>query len=156
MKTNFSKNLLTLSLAFILSMFMQSCGGDKSSSTSTKSIGSEAKEEEAAAETPKQADIVISAPQLYKDYEANGVAADQKYKGKLVEVSGTVDNIDKDILDEIYVTLKGDEYFGSVQCYFADEFTDQTAKLTKGQKLTVIGTCDGKIMNVLMKDCSIK
>lgn len=110
-------------------------------------------ETEIASEVPT---IEISASQLYADYEANGVAADEKYKGKVLLVTGVVNNIDKDILDAIYVTLKADEYFGDVQCYFADSHTKTAAQLSKGQKITVKGKCDGKLMNVALKGCTIE
>lgn len=38
-------------------------------------------------------------------YENNEVGADNQYKGKLIEVTGIVDNIKKDIFDNLYVTL---------------------------------------------------
>jgi uncharacterized protein (DUF1330 family) len=154
MRKNLVKQSALIALSFATTTCLMSCGNDKTNSNSLNTIATEIKKE--VANEPAQPELTVTAPQLYKDYEANGVAADQKYKGKTIEVSGTIDNIDKDILDEIYVTLKGDEYFGSIQCYFSDEYTEQTAKLSKGQKLTVVGTCDGKLMNVLMKECSMK
>lgn len=101
-------------------------------------------------------DFRISARKLYAEYDANGVAADLKYKGKILAVTGTVENIDKDILDEIYVTLEGDEFIGSIQCYFANSHTGEAAGLRKGQTLTVKGQCDGQLMNVLLKGCVIE
>lgn len=100
--------------------------------------------------------IEISASQLYEDYESNGVAADQKYKGKVLRVSGVVDNIDRDIMDKIYVTLKGGEYIGDIQCFFAEDHVNKAANLSKGQRITVKGKCDGKLMNVMLKGCVIE
>jgi hypothetical protein len=100
--------------------------------------------------------VEISASQLYADYESNGVAADQKYKGKVLLVSGTVNNIDRDITDNIYVTLKGDEYFGDIQCFFAEDHVNTASQLSKGQQITVKGKCDGKMMNVMLKGCVIE
>ena len=68
-------------------------------------------------------------------------------------MSGIVSDIKKDITDDIYVTLKGDEMFRQVQCYFNDNAT--AGKLQKGMKVTFKGKCDGLMMNVLMKDCDL-
>ncbi|MCW5931160.1 MAG: hypothetical protein KIS69_05765 [Bacteroidetes bacterium] len=100
--------------------------------------------------------ISISAHQLYQEYAANEVAADQKYKGQVLSVTGTVDAIAKDITDNIYVTLKGDEYIGDVQCYFADNHTNEAAQLSKGMRITVKGKCDGMMMNVLLRGCAVQ
>ena len=107
---------------------------------------------EIASETPE---IEVSAKQLYADYEANGVAADEKYKGKVLRVTGRVNSIDRDIMDEIYVTLQGDDW-GDVQCFFAESHVDEAVQLSKGQTITIKGKCDGKMMNVLLRGCTIE
>jgi len=100
--------------------------------------------------------IKISAKKLYSDYDANGVSADMKYKGNVLSVTGKINNIDKDFMDDIYVTLKGDEYFGDIQCYFAESHVQEAANLYKGQTITVKGICDGQLMNVILKGCIIE
>jgi uncharacterized protein (DUF1330 family) len=94
--------------------------------------------------------IRISARQLYADYEANEVAADQKYKGAILEVLGTVDTIGKDITNTIFVALKGDQYFGVVECMFSDEYAGAAARLKKGQTVTIKGRCEGKMINIII------
>ena len=116
-----------------------------------KKTESEIKEQ--TAQTPA---LEVSASQLYSDYEANGVAADEKYKNKILKVTGTVNTIDKDIMDQIYVTLNGSNVIGDVQCFFSDDYVSDASQLQKGQKITVVGKCDGKLMNVMLKGCSIE
>jgi hypothetical protein len=98
----------------------------------------------------------LTAYQLYKAYEDNEVAADQKYKDKVLVVTGYVDDIGKDIMDDIYVTLKTGQYFGSIQCFFSDAHENRAAELKKGQKLKLKGKCAGKMMNVLVKGCTFQ
>ena len=105
----------------------------------------------------KATDIRVSAVRLFKDYEANEVAADEKYKSKILEVSGAVEDIGKDILDQIYVTLKTGEYeIFHIQCFFSDAHKNAAAQLRKGQRITVKGKCDGKLGNVMIKGCVIR
>lgn len=95
----------------------------------------------------------ISAADLVTSYTNNEVSADNNFKGKKFYVEGYIDNIGKDILDDIYVTLKSGDVIRSVQCYIDDQ--DKVANLRKGQKITVLGQCDGLMMNVLMKNCKL-
>lgn len=97
--------------------------------------------------------IEVAADELFKAYQANEVAADEKYKGKVLVVSGIIENIGKDIMDTPYVSLKaGGEYsFGGVQCMFADEAKGQLANLQKDQNVKIKGKCEGKLMNVILR-----
>jgi hypothetical protein len=101
--------------------------------------------------------LSVTASQLAADYQANEVAADARYNQKIIEVSGTVDSIGKDITDTIYVTLQTGEEFAIVkpQLFFSDQHKNEAAALHKGQPLTVKCRCEGKFMNVLLKDCVI-
>ncbi|HEX8919916.1 MAG TPA: hypothetical protein VF766_00470 [Pyrinomonadaceae bacterium] len=110
------------------------------------------------ATTNVPAPIPVTATALYQDYEANEVAADEKYKGKTLAVSGTVDSIGKDITDTMYVTLNSGKQYSitNVQCMFDDEHKNALSRLSKGQKITIKGRCDGKLGNVFLKDCVLQ
>ena len=95
----------------------------------------------------------IQAKDLYNAYQANEVSADNNFKAKNFYVEGVVRDIGKDILDNIYVTLKTGHIIGSVQCYIDN--ANVAANLQKGQRITVFGECNGLMMNVLMKDCKV-
>ena len=98
----------------------------------------------------------ISAATLLAAYEANEVAADEKFSGKLIEVTGVIDSISKDIMGDPYVTLGSGKDFAHVQAMFPADAAKQLAGLRKGQTLTVQCTCGGKVMNVIGKDCVLK
>lgn len=98
----------------------------------------------------------VAARVLFSDYEENEVAADQKFKGKTILVTGQVDDIKKDLMNSMYVTLTGDGVFGHVQCYFAQAHEAQLAGLRKGMTVSIKGRCDGKMMNVLMRGCTLE
>ncbi len=101
--------------------------------------------------------IKISAEDLFAEYEKNGVAADNKFKGKEIEVNGEIESIDKDILDELYVNLKGDEIgMLGIQCYFKDKNNNDLSNLKKGDSVTRLGMGNGKTINVTLKKCRLK
>lgn len=140
-----------------------SSNGDKSTTTASTSnqaavpaANQATPAEVTPAPTPVQA-IDITAAQLYKEYDENELAADDKYKGKILRVSGKVSSIDQDILNSLYVTLEtGDYNIFSIQCYFDDSKRQQLTALKKGGKATIIGRCDGWSGNILLKDCTIE
>ncbi len=96
-------------------------------------------------------DKTIKATNITALYEENEVKADEIFKGNTFFVEGIVTDIKKDILDDIYVILEGNEMFRDVQCYFNDKNT--AAQLEKGMRVTFQGKCDGLMMNVQMKNC---
>lgn len=100
--------------------------------------------------------VRVTASQLFADYEANEIAADEKYKGKVIVVSGTIDNIGKDILDTMYVTLDSGKPLFNVQCFFSDKHKSQLSNVAKGQQVMVKGKCDGKFGNILLRGCSFE
>jgi hypothetical protein len=104
---------------------------------------------------PPKPDFNVSAPDLCREYEANSIAADLKYKGKLLEVSGTIKDINKDILNSIFVVLdsQNPESITDAQLYFSDAHEKEAARLNKGEYFGAVCRCDGKFMNVILKDC---
>ena len=101
--------------------------------------------------------IKVAALQLSSDYKDNEIAADAKYKNKLIEVTGIVDSIGKDILDTPYISLQSYEYaiIDHVQCMFSKSQEPELATVSKGQRIVLKGTVSGKLGNVLVKGCVI-
>jgi tRNA_anti-like len=128
-------------------------------------VGREAREEREAADRASGAEAVreqsqslpeISAFELATRYDSNEIAADQSFKGKEFIVTGVVDNVGKDITDEMYVALAGPEgSIRGVQCFFSEDHAKQLASLSKGQHVRLKGEVSGLMMNVLVKDCRI-
>lgn len=98
----------------------------------------------------------VTARGLYAEYKKNEVAADSKYKGKILVVTGKVRKIGKDISDTPYIALKASRVIGSVQCMFAKSRSSELAKVRKGQQISLKGLCEGKMMNVILRGCLIE
>jgi hypothetical protein len=100
-------------------------------------------------------DYELTAQDLYAAYNANEVAADEKYKGKKLLVTGVVESINKNGFDDIYVVLDVDGYFKSIHCAIQNE--KAAAKLYKGNQYVFLGTCTGLFMqSVFLKNCTIQ
>ena len=101
--------------------------------------------------------IEMNAVQLYQEYNANQVAADAKYKGKILSVSGTVNDVGIDIIDTPYVMLGTEQLLSAVQCMFSKQDESMLAQLSKGQSLRIQGKCDGLgIISVMLSNCLIQ
>lgn len=135
--------ILALLLLFILP-------GIFSGGSTPSSAPSDSAHQPAAASAEK-----ITATQLYAAYDQNAIAADAAYKDKTLEVSGTIGTIGKDILDDMYVALNTSNIIGSVQCMLKDSEFSKAVNLREGQQITVVGRNSGKLVNIILRDCTI-
>jgi hypothetical protein len=91
----------------------------------------------------------ISAIDLIAAYDNNAVRADQLYKGKVLDVTGIVASIQSDFL-----RIMGTSDFLGVYCNFSGSNLSKLAVLSKGQSVTVRGTCDGEKLGApWLDDC---
>lgn len=146
--------IVTIVCAFLLSGCC--CGLDKLGSGSSGS--GPASESKGVSSTPAEKPTIVALKTLLSDYKGNEVRADGTYKGKTIEVSGTVDEVKKDIMGEIYVAIGTGAQFEipQIQCFAKDGQESAFAKLNKGQKITVQGRVDGLMMNVLVRECVVR
>ena len=116
------------------------------------------KEKEVEEKTKTEVAIPVKSSVLYEAYEANEVAADQKYKDKVLEISGKVISIDKS-LGDIIVALNGlidNEYeIMGIRCRFDASHAAEAASLSKGQSIKIKGICEGTILGVNISGCSL-
>lgn len=107
--------------------------------------------------TPEEKAIIITAKDLSKAYDENELAADEKYKGKKLEVTGSIEDI-AETMGNITVSLKGHDILKNVMCSFPEEEKGKVAKLKKGEKTTLVGIGDGKTLSLYagLTECKIK
>lgn len=110
-------------------------------------------------EGKKESELLeISARQLFSEYEANVIAADEKYKGKEIIIYGLIGDIGKALFDVPYLTLTWKTFqFEAVCAYFKRKEAKKLAKLRKGQMVRLKGKVDGRmpIVGVILRDCEI-
>lgn len=93
---------------------------------------------------------------LHKDYMDNPIAADEKYKGKVLELTGQVDIIDREIAGNPYVTFEVD-LLEDVRITFKKSEESKVTKLVKGQTITIRGKCKGTLLSttVALDNCEL-
>lgn len=104
-------------------------------------------------EDNKYEPILVDVDELYNHYENNIVAADEKYKGKILTVKGKINAISRDITNKLFVIL-GEGIIGKVQCFILESNEKFVAKIKKGDNITLTGVCNGKVLIVELKDCA--
>lgn len=119
---------------------------DKSGTSTPKSSSSKIK----TAESKKETATPISFEQMNKDYVSNGAAADDKYKGKLLEFQGKVSSVTANPIKGTDVTIEAGNFTDN---QFQDtkakvNVNDEMAKqLTSGQTYTFQAKGDGVMMS---------
>lgn len=105
---------------------------------------------------PQKPQVIVEADYLRLEYEENEVAADNKYKGSVIVVTGSIRDIGKDILDDAYVVIGGSGFMDGVQCMFQKNNQAIVATLSKGQEVRIRGKVSGKLGNILLRDCHLQ
>lgn len=171
---------IAIAIVFVFSAIQSATGGGDSgtttdeatTSTTTEDSGAtdnsdtaaeDTTDEEVADEEPAQAapadkPVKVAAAKLVKEFENNELAADAKYKGKTLLVTGEVIQIDTELLDDdkYYVSLGSGSDFEFLFVNFHDMSTDELATLKVGDKVTLLGTFDdGGDLGVEVKDSKL-
>ncbi|MGE0824822.1 MAG: SH3 domain-containing protein [Candidatus Binatia bacterium] len=115
---------------------------------------------------PPAPKVRVTALQLYQEYEENEVAADEKYKDKILEIPGVVDSVQKNDFGAIVVLLQGKvgAIVSHVQCSLADtgiyggkqktDNTQRAATLRRGQQVILKGEGRGRYgLDIAVIDC---
>ena len=111
--------------------------------------GDTGKQEHKVAQEPTK----IKASELADDFDANQVAAEDKWKGKLVEFSSEITNITDTGLSFGKVSSK-DFSMTQISCRISDK--QQLLTVKNGQTVTVRGTVGGQTIGVIdVSSCEI-
>ena len=101
-------------------------------------------------------DIETTPQEICSEYEDNEVSADNKYKGKKVAITGTIERIIKSgFSDDPIIVFKG-TFIKDVKFYFSKDSNNEISNLSKGDKITIVGTCKGMtLVDVVLHKCKI-
>jgi hypothetical protein len=98
----------------------------------------------------------VTAATLYAAFQKDKTSSLRLYKGKVLEVTGTVLKADTDpIFQAPEVVLGGaaSSQLRGIDCIFEARCASTVKHLRAGQTFTVVGACDGFAVNVLLLHC---
>ena len=96
----------------------------------------------------------VSAPELLKQYTTDETKADKEYRGKKIIVTGRINSFGKSG-SEYQVFLEDASILRDVVCEFPESEAGKLAKLSRGQEVRITGTCNGLMINVYVKNCTL-
>ena len=98
----------------------------------------------------QEPELVVTAAQMVADYEVSESAGNEKYKGKVVLVTGVISSIYRGFLQTPYVELEA-----GVRCNFSDNEDAVMLMLTEGQTVSMKGQGDRLFLNVELRGCTV-
>ena len=84
------------------------------------------------------ADLWTGATAIIADYDADKIAANETYDGKVLLISGVITEVAKDITDTPYIEMEG-----RLRCAFDERYADEFVQLRKDQIVSLHGKGDG-------------
>jgi hypothetical protein len=102
----------------------------------------------AAPEVSPDGIVSVGAVRLWKDYQENEVAADGRYKGKRLRVSGTLVSVERDIYGNPVLHLFSGNPVFLTMATLERAYLPDAAQLKKGNKIVV--RCIGAGVNMRM------
>lgn len=101
-----------------------------------------------------QASFAVTATGLAQAYADDEAAADRRYKGKVIYLTGQVDNVESDLMDSYLVKLRTGVNWGDmVSCRFPKSRETGLTRLTQGSYVRIKGKCSGKAPELTLVDC---
>lgn len=91
----------------------------------------------------------ITATNLVKAFERDEAAANKQYLNKVMDVSGTVQEISQNQDGQMVVLLASEDPLSGVQCTMREAI----ANVKAGDQLKIKGFCNGYVMTVILSDC---
>ena len=104
-----------------------------------------------------KADRHVTAGALASAFEHNETLADSLYLYKILSVRGVIQQISKNGSGN-YVAILGDMAMGkaAVEGTFDTLYNQQPFPFSKGDSITIRGTCAGRLLNVILIQCIIE
>jgi hypothetical protein len=100
-------------------------------------------------------DVRMSASDLFNDFQRDEAIANKKYLSKVIEVTGTVSEVENVNGSQI-ILLSSAGDMGGVSCQLANDRQNKKIEVKKSTKITVKGKCSGYLMDVNLVDCVLK
>lgn len=94
----------------------------------------------------------ITASQLYQEYDDNEEIANEKFLGKVIQVSGIVKSI-KRSEGTANVYLNTGSMLGDINCAFME--IAEVKDLREGDSVSIRGLCSGKLMDISLERCIV-
>lgn len=102
------------------------------------------------------ADYVLSAETLIKQFESDAETYTKKYTNKIIEINGVISEINVNKTGAKTCILREDGYISGVICEFEPGKSNELKDYSPGKKIYIKGKFSGYLMDVVLNTCEIK
>lgn len=96
----------------------------------------------------------LTATALNESYEKNEKEANEKYLGKIIEVTGEISSIEKDSTATLVLSTGGNS-MSTVRCTLSPREKAGENSLSVGNRIKLKGKCTGKLFDVVLINCYV-
>ncbi len=96
----------------------------------------------------------LTATALNDAYEKNEKEANEKYLGKIIEVTGEISSIEKDSTATLVLSTGGNS-MSTVRCTLSPHEKTEENSLSVGNPIKLKGKCTGKLFDVVLINCYV-
>lgn len=100
-----------------------------------------------------RADFILTASELHDEFTADEPAANLKYIGKIIEITGKITSVNLEEDRMVSIILKTSDNRSSVICSFREPVNPKSIQTMK--PITVRGELSGYLMDVLLNNCVV-
>ena len=97
----------------------------------------------------------ISALSLFQAFDQDEQAADHRFLGKTVKVSGQIQSIETSP-EKTTISLDTGDPMSAVICEMNNNLQSDFSQLKEGQVLALKGECSGKLMDIILVNCVLE
>ena len=98
----------------------------------------------------------LTATDLIASFENNETLANEKFTGKIIEVTGTISSIHNEADTVVNVRLETGDPLHKINCALAKSEMAGIKNYPTGQSITIKGYCTGYLLDVELNRCVIK
>ncbi len=98
--------------------------------------------------------LVVSMERLFREYTSNEFAADQRFKGKVLETGGNIAEIGRDA-GPVVLMLDTGNPVTQVRAVFKEDLRFKVAAMKQGEPVRIRCVCDGRSGHVQLRDCEL-
>jgi len=103
----------------------------------------------------EKASYAVTSDELYTSFEENEATANDKFLGKVIELTGEVSSIEKTETGQLVILLSCSSPMGGVRCAFESKQDAVIKKVSEGATFTIKGKCSGMLMEVVLDNCAL-
>jgi len=97
----------------------------------------------------------LEAVAFFNEYNKNKEQANDKFNGKIIEVSGNIAEMFKNKDSEMTIILRNNQTFTGISCTLENSDKQIKKPLKIGSLITIKGKCTGKANDVILTNCYI-